>query len=166
MFIQLAPDLNTRNTLDEIIIWEIHYTLLSSIPSSKAVCSLIWEIKEKYLLVLKVWYKKYTLVPEIFDPVDIMAYIHTYMCKCASPMALQVNKMLAMQEIQETRVRSLGQDDPLEKEMAAQSNILAWEIPWTEEPGRLQSSGWQSWTWLSYSNIKVFYLYVDIDILI
>ena len=61
-------------------------------------------------------------------------------------MALQVNNMLAVQEIQETRVRCLGQDDPLEKEMAAQSNILAWEIPWTEEPGRLQSSGWQSWT--------------------
>ena len=75
-----------------------------------------------------------------------MAYIHAYMHKCASPMALQVNNMLAVQEIQETRVRCLGQDDPLEKEMAAQSNILAWEIPWTEEPGRLQSSGWQSWT--------------------
>ena len=38
---------------------------------------------------------------------------------------------------QETRVRSLGQEDPLEKEMAAHSNILVWEIPWTEEPGGL-----------------------------
>ena len=54
-------------------------------------------------------------------------------------MALQVNNMLAMQEIQETRVRSLGQDDPLEKEMAAHSSILAWRIPWTEEPGGLYS---------------------------
>ena len=37
----------------------------------------------------------------------------------------------------------LGQEDPLEEEMAAHSSILAWEIPWTEEPGRLQSIGWQ-----------------------
>ena len=43
--------------------------------------------------------------------------------------------------IQETWVRSLGQEDPLEKEMVSHSNILAWKIPWTEEPGRLQSTG-------------------------
>ena len=43
----------------------------------------------------------------------------------------------AMQETQETR--SLGWEDPLEKEMATHSSILAWEIPWAEEPGRLQS---------------------------
>ena len=42
---------------------------------------------------------------------------------------------------QETWVRSLGWEDPLEKEMATHSNILAWEISWTEEPGRLQSQG-------------------------
>ena len=41
--------------------------------------------------------------------------------------------------MQETRVQSLGQEDPLEKEMATHSSILAWEIPWTEKPGRLQS---------------------------
>ena len=44
---------------------------------------------------------------------------------------------------QETRVRSLGQDDPLEKEVATHSSILAWEIPWTEEPGGLRSMGSQ-----------------------
>ena len=43
----------------------------------------------------------------------------------------------------ETRVRSLGQEDPLEKEMATHSSILAWRIPWTEEPGGLQSMGLQ-----------------------
>ena len=42
---------------------------------------------------------------------------------------------------QETRVQSLGWEDPLEKEMAIRSSILAWEILWTEEPGRLQSMG-------------------------
>ena len=45
--------------------------------------------------------------------------------------------------MRETWVRSLGQEDPLEKEMAAHSSILAWKIPWTEEPGRLQSMGSQ-----------------------
>ena len=45
--------------------------------------------------------------------------------------------------MQETRVRSLGQEDLLEKEMATHSKILAWEIPWTEEPGGLQSMGSQ-----------------------
>jgi len=44
-----------------------------------------------------------------------------------------------MQETQETWVLSLGQEDPLEKEMATHSSILAWRIPGTEEPGRLQS---------------------------
>ena len=43
----------------------------------------------------------------------------------------------------ETRVQSLGREDLLEKEMATYSSILAWKIPWTEEPGRLQSMGLQ-----------------------
>ena len=43
----------------------------------------------------------------------------------------------------ETRVRSLDQEDPLEKEMETHSSILAWKIPWTEDPGRLQSMGSQ-----------------------
>ena len=46
-------------------------------------------------------------------------------------------------------IQSLGQEDPLEKEMATHSSTLAWKIPWTEEPGRLQSMGSQSWTRLS-----------------
>ena len=43
--------------------------------------------------------------------------------------------------LQETQVRSLGQEDPLEKGMATHSSILAWRIPWTEESGKLQSMG-------------------------
>ena len=45
--------------------------------------------------------------------------------------------------MRETWIRSLGWEDPLEKEMAAHSSILAWKIPWMEEPGRLQSMGSQ-----------------------
>ena len=50
--------------------------------------------------------------------------------------------------MQETQVQSLGQEDPLEKKMATHSSILAWEFPWTEEPGGLQSMGSQSLTQL------------------
>ena len=46
-------------------------------------------------------------------------------------------------DMQETRPQSLGREDPLEKEMTSHSSILAWRIPWTEEPGRLQSVGLQ-----------------------
>ena len=55
-------------------------------------------------------------------------------------MAQTVKRLPAMQE---TQVRSLGWEDPLEKEMATHSSILAWKIPWTEETGRLQSMGSQ-----------------------
>ena len=51
-----------------------------------------------------------------------------------------INSLPAMWE---TQVRSLGQEDPLEKEMATHSSILAWKIPRMEEPGRLQSTGLQ-----------------------
>ena len=60
--------------------------------------------------------------------------------KWASLVAQMVKRLPAMWE---TQVRSLGQEDPLEKEMATHSSTLAWKIPWTEEPGRLQSTGSQ-----------------------
>ena len=55
-------------------------------------------------------------------------------------MAQMVKHLSTMRE---TWVPSLGQEDPLEKEMAIHSSIFAWRIPWTEEPGRLQSMGLQ-----------------------
>ena len=55
-----------------------------------------------------------------------------------------IKKPPAMQELQETRVQFLGGEDPLEEGMAAHSSILAQRIPWTEEPGGLQSMGSQS----------------------
>ena len=51
-----------------------------------------------------------------------------------------------MQEMQEMRVQSLGREEPLEEEMATHSSILAWRIPWMEEPGQLQSMQSQSRT--------------------
>ena len=72
----------------------------------------------------------------LFPPSSKYRYKNTFLC----PAAQMVKHLPTMREI---RVRSLGQEDPLEKEMATHSSILAWKIPWTKEPGRLQSMGSQ-----------------------
>ena len=62
--------------------------------------------------------------------------------------------------IQETQVRSLGREDPLEKEMPMHSSTIAWKSPWTEEPGRLQSMG-------SHTPIYIYiYIYIYIHIIL
>ena len=55
--------------------------------------------------------------------------------------SLVAQSLKSLPTMWETWVRSLVQEDPLEKEMAIQSSIVAWRVPWTEEPGGLQSSG-------------------------
>ena len=65
-------------------------------------------------------------------------HIYISLMRKSSLVAQTVKRLPTMRE---TWVRSLGQEDPLEKEMATHSSILAWTIPWTEEPGRLQSMG-------------------------
>ena len=65
---------------------------------------------------------------------------HQYTTQTTSLVAQMVKCLSTMQE---TRVQSLGWEDPLEKEMAIHSSTTAWKIPWTEEPGRLQSMGSQ-----------------------
>ena len=69
---------------------------------------------------------------------DIERYL-----EASLPTSFVAQMVKNLHEMQETWVRSLGWDDPLEKEMATHSSILAWKIPWTEEPGRLQSTGSQ-----------------------
>ena len=56
---------------------------------------------------------------------------------------LKLLRLEHLPTMQQTRARSLGREDPLEKEMATHSSTLAWRIPWTEEPGRLPSTGLQ-----------------------
>ena len=68
------------------------------------------------------------------------------MCVVGFPWGLVVKNL---PEMQETQIRSLGQEDALEKKMATHSSILAWDIPWTEETGSLQYTGSQSQTRLS-----------------
>ena len=75
-----------------------------------------------------------------------LAIIGVRIILLASLVAQIVNSLPAVLEIQ---VQSLGQEDPLEKEMATHSSILAWKIPWTEDSDRLQSMGLQSWTQLN-----------------
>ena len=60
-----------------------------------------------------------------------------------------VQRVKTLRAMQEMWVQSLGQEDPLEEGIAAHSSILAWRIPWTGEPGGLQSVGSQSWTRLN-----------------
>ena len=69
-----------------------------------------------------------------------MVFIFSFLIFKASLVAQMVKRLPAMQE---TQVQFLGWEDPLEKEMAIHSSTLAWKIPWTEEPDRLQSMGSQ-----------------------
>ena len=88
--------------------------------------------------------------------------LHVYsLCLALTPcwfdwgslMAQAVKNPSAMQEMQETTVHALGQEDPLEKKMAIYSGILTWEIPWTEEPEGLQSMGSQ--------RVRHYWVYTD-----
>ena len=63
--------------------------------------------------------------------------------RCTFVMKVVAHMVKRLPTMRETRVQSLGREDSLEKEIATHSTILDWEIPWTEEPGRLQSMGSQ-----------------------
>ena len=69
--------------------------------------------------------------------------MHLYIVPSLQLGFLLVQMIKNLLSMQGTQVRSLGWEDPLEKEMAIHSSILAWRTPWTEEPGRLQSMGSQ-----------------------
>ena len=88
-----------------------------------------WGIK--MLQSVEVFIQSYNLL--------IAKFTHIYFLR-ASLVAQRLKRLPPMQE---TQVRSLGREDPLEKEMAIHSSILAWRIPWTEKPSRLQSTGSQ-----------------------
>ena len=91
-----------------------------------------------------VWCEKNCLrvVKSIHKYKQIYICIYIYV-KSSFPGGSIIKNPLAVQETQETRVQSLGWEDPLEKEMATHSSILVWEIPWTEKSGGLQSLGLQ-----------------------
>ena len=71
--------------------------------------------------------------------------------------SLVAQRLKHLPPMQETRVRSLGREDPLEKEMATHSSTLAWRIPWREESGRLQSMG-SHWVRHDWSDLAAFFM--------
>ena len=83
------------------------------------------------------------------------------------PAGSVVKDLPVMQETQETQFRSLGQEDPLKEGMATHSSILAWRIPWTEEPSTLQFMGSQrvghDWVTKHRYKSKIYSINVDID---
>ena len=91
--------------------------------------------------------------PQADEWIRKLWYIYTMGCcsgikrnACESVLmraSLVAQRLKSLSAVQETWVRSLSQEDPLEKEMATHSSIRAWRIPWSEEPGRLQSVGSQ-----------------------
>ena len=98
-------------------------------------------LKDCLLKKVKIWKK--SLVAFTFLIISIqMEYLFIYPSN-SLPRCLCGKVCLPMQEMQEKQVRSLDQEDPLEKEMDIHSSILAWIIPWTEEPGGLQTMGLQ-----------------------
>ena len=75
-----------------------------------------------------------------WEPIQVGSYpLDMFLSVCGASLIVQLVKNLPV--MQETRIRSLGLKHPLEKEMGTHSSILAWKIPWTEEPGGLQSLG-------------------------
>ena len=91
----------------------------------------------------KVWYLCAYI--SISVSVSISVSLYPYNGILGFPSGSVVKNPPAMQEWQQTQVQSLGQEDPLEEGMAAHSSILAWRIPWTEEPGGLWSIRPQKW---------------------
>ena len=99
---------------------------------------LAWEIPWKRSLVgCSPWDRKES---DMTERLTLSLFSHDSWKVRASLVAQTVKRLSAMQE---TQVRYLGWEDPMEKEMAAHSSILAWKIPWTEEPGRLPFMGSQ-----------------------
>ena len=88
------------------------------------------------------------------------------MCFCLptsfSPTSLVAQLVKNLPAVQETQVRFLGREDALEKEMATHTSILAWEIPWTEKPGGLQSMGSQELD-LTYRLSHYHFLFISLN---
>ena len=142
------------------VSWKVTFDQKQITSFIRAIVSVL-EIREKLnwrflilLSALKITEFSLTLENQTFTP---LAYTKAYACMCtrASLVAQLVKSPPAMQE---TWVWSLGREGPLENGMATHSSILTWRIPWTEEPGRLQSMGLQrvghSWaTFFFFFNI-------------
>ena len=116
------------------LIFSTYYTLKVAIGCYTFVtkqCVLL-SFKHYFLFTLTYWLIQSVVIKFTFT--------QNFICIRASLVAQSVKNLPA---VQETRVRSLDWEDPLEKEMATHSSMLAWKISWTQEPGGLQSMGLQ-----------------------
>ena len=109
----------------------------------------IWEEPGDYLFILyppslfPVWNLQKASI-RVIEKNKSDSTLYLFHCLCLGlPQWLSNKESTCKQETQKTQVRSLGQEDPLEEEMAPHSSILAWKSPWTVEPGGLQSKGLQ-----------------------
>ena len=105
------------------------------------------EIQSSLIPNSKIIYPTYFQAPWVFFfNIKLLKGIHSdvwYWVGMGLASGSVVNKSLAIQETHEMQVPSLGREDPLEEGMATHSSILAWRIPWTEEPGGLKFLEWQ-----------------------
>ena len=98
---------------------------------------------EKYTEPKRKWKRKPTNSVSVIlgDKYNLQPSKYAKRCPQSTVASLVVERLKRLSTMRETWVQSLGWEDPLEKEMATHSSILAWRIPWTEEPGGLQSMG-------------------------
>ena len=112
--------------------WIFRYKTHVSLESNYKTNLIVWYLSIYLYVIYRYIWDIYIYIPYI------SRYIYIYIW--ASPVAQMVKNV---HEMQETWIWSLGWDDPLEKGMETHSNFLAWRIPWTEDPGGLQSVGLQ-----------------------
>ena len=105
----------------------------------------MWELDCKESWALKNWCLWTVVLEKTLEGVGLRLHKDGLISSrfCVIRASLVAQRLKGLPAMQETWVRSLGQEDLLEKEMATHSSILAWRIPWTEEPGGLQSMGSQ-----------------------
>ena len=113
-------------------------------------CLILWDPRDCSLPgssvqgILQARILEWVAMPSSRGPSQPRDHTHSYVsCIGRWVASLVAQRVKRLPTVQQTWVRALGQEDTLEKEMAPHSSTLAWKIPWTEEPGRLQSTGSQ-----------------------
>jgi len=122
-----------------VFLWVISPSIIFSRSIHVAAIFLFFFLKAKDSLILAQCYYLKNNNNLIKQPIRVPIALPIY--HSLRPLVAQMVKNLPA--AWETQVRSLGREDPLEEEMATHSSVFSWEIPWTEEPGRLQSMGSQ-----------------------
>ena len=135
--------------------WETAKLFSRVVASCCTAFSSLWELPLRCVLVC-VWPCQMSSTLAVL--IGVQCYLIVVLICISRGISLVAPMVKHLSTLWETWVRSLGREHPVVKEMAAHSSTLAWKIPWTEEPGRLQSMGSQSRTWLSNSTTTTTWL--------